>query len=134
MPALPLRSKLPVVGLLIGAWAMVPPYVVLFGSLQVRSSIVEFVDHVLPGAVVIAVSALALIQLRTGQPSETLLLLGGAVIMLAGLWMLSTHVGLISQTRQGIVPAGAVGWHGVPGVAVTLLGVSWTARFWGTSE
>lgn len=124
---------LPLLGVPFGLWAIVAPYVGLFGKLTVRSS-VELVDHALPGAVVTAVAVVAYAQLRNGRPSPTLLLVGGLVITLAGLWMLSTHVGLISQARQGIVPGGAVAWHGLPGIALTLLGVAWTARFWAVEE
>ena len=121
--------KLPVVGVLVGLWAIVPPYLVLFGELQVRRS-VEFVDHAVPGMVVVAVAVVGARQLRSADPSQLVLFVGGALITLAGLWMLSTHAGLLSQARQGIVPGGAVAWHGLPGVAVLVLGVAWAARFW----
>jgi len=124
----PGRSRLPLIGLLVGLWAIVPPYIVLFGRLQVRA-VVELVDHAVPGAVVIAVAALASVQLRSARPSQLLLFAGGAVITLAGFWMLTTHLGLVGQARQGLVSGGAVAWHGLPGVAVMVLGLSWTARF-----
>lgn len=124
---------LPLLGLLIGLWAIVPPYIVRFGELDVRSS-VEFVDHAIPGAVVMFVAFLGYVQLRSTDPSQTQLLVGGGVIALAGFWMLSTHVGLIAEARQGDVPAGAVAWHGLPGLAVLLLGLVWAARFWGEGE
>ncbi len=129
-------SRLSLVGLAVGLWAIVPPYVVLFGKLAVRSPAVEFVDHALPGVIVIAVAALGYVVLGGAEPSSLLMFGGGGVITLAGFWMLATHVGLISQTRQGLVPGGALAWHGLPGLAVTLLGVVWTARFWddGTEE
>ena len=120
---------LPALGVLAGLWAVVPPYVVLFGELAVRSS-VELVDHVLPGAVVVTVALIAYLLLRAKAASSMLLLVFGLVITLAGFWMLSTHIGLISQARQGIAPGGAVIWHGLPGIALTILGVVWTTRFW----
>ena len=126
--------RLPLLGLLIGLWAIVPPYASLFGKLEVKSAAVEFVDHVVPGAVVIAVAVLGYIQLRPPEPSQLVLFVGGVVITLAGFWMLSTHVGLINQTREGDVPGGALAWHGLPGIAVTLLGVAWTVRFWATDD
>lgn len=125
--------RVPLCAIVIGLWAMVPPYLVLFGKLEVRS-LVEVVDHVLPGGLVVAVGVLGFVQLRAARPEPLLLLAAGGVITLAGFWMLATHVGLISQTRQGIVPGGAVVWHGLPGLAVTLLGVLWTVRFWDTDE
>lgn len=130
MPAQTHRSTLPLFGMLIGLWAIVPPYVALFGKVEVRDSAVEFVDHALPGLVVIAVAVFGYLHLRDGEPSQLLLFAAGAIITLAGFWMLSTHVGLLGQTRRGMVPGGAVAWHGLPGIGVTVLGVAWSARFW----
>lgn len=129
----PDQSRLPLVALIVGVWAIVPPYVVLFGELRV-SSLVEFVDHAIPGFVVIAAAVLGHLQLRRSQPAHLVLFLGGGFMTLAGLWMLSTHAGLINETRLGNVPGGAVAWHFAPGLAVLLLGGVWTARFWGSDE
>lgn len=117
-------------GFLIGFWAIAPPYVVLFGRLEVKNSTVELVDHALPGLMVVAASVFGYLQLRADEPSQLLLFTSGATIALGGFWMLSTHVGLLGQTRQGLVPGGAVAWHIVPGVAVTVLGLAWSACFW----
>jgi hypothetical protein len=124
---------LPLVGLLIGVWAIVPPYIKAFGELNVESR-VEFADHVVPGIVVLAVSALALVLLRSPEPSQLLLFVGGGAIILAGFWMMATHMPLISQARNGQVPWGAVLWHSLPGLGVTLFGVLWTLRYWGSEE
>jgi hypothetical protein len=124
---------LPVAGLLIGLWASIPPYVGAFGELDVASR-VEFADHVVPGVVVLAVAAVGYVLLRAPDPSQLLLFVGGATITLAGFWMMATHMPLLSQARNGQVPWGAVLWHSLPGVGVTLLGVVWTIRFWETDE
>lgn len=126
-------SRLPLLGLLVGVWAVIPPYVHAFGKLNVESR-VEFADHVVPGIVVLAVSALGLVLLRSASPSPMLLFVGGAAIALAGLWMVATHLPLVNQARDGIVPGGAVAWHSLPGLAVSLLGVAWTIRFWDSEE
>jgi len=123
-------SRLPLLGVLVGAWAMVPPYAGDFGELNVRDR-VEVVDHIIPGVVIAIVSVVGYLLLSSPKPSELVLLVGGGVMALAGLWMVATHVGLISQARQGIVPWGAVVWHGLPAVVVALWGVAWTVRFWG---
>ena len=120
---------LPLLGLLVGVWAIIPPYVHAFGKLNVEDR-VEFADHVVPGIVVLVVSALGLVLLRSARPSPLLLFVGGGVIALAGLWMVATHLPLISQARDEIVPGGAVVWHGLPGLAVSLLGGAWTVRYW----
>ncbi len=124
-------SRLPLLGLLVGVWAIVPPYVNAFGELNVEAR-VEFADHVLPGLVVLAVCAISLFVLRSPDPSQLVLFVAGGVIALAGFWMVATHAPLISQGRNGLAPWGAVIWHSLPGVVVTLLGLAWVIRFWGS--
>lgn len=131
MRARPGGQALPLLGVLFGVWSIVPPYVDVFGELNV-SDRVEVVDHVVPGLVVIAIGVVGLLSLRAARPAPLLLFIGGAVVSLAGFWMVATHFGLVSQARQHVVAAGTVAWHGLPGVAVTLLGVAWTIRFWET--
>ena len=131
--ARPERSWLPLLGLLVGAWAIIPPYVKGFGDLNVESR-VEFADHVLPGVAVLAVSVLGFLLLRSPSPSQTLLFVGGGVITLAGFWMSATHAPLVKQYRDDLVVGGAVVWHGLPGLVVTLLGVAWVIRFWGSED
>ncbi len=127
------RSRLPFVGLLVGVWAVIPPYLNAFGKLNVEHR-VEITDHVIPGITILAVSVLGLLLLRSAAPSALLLFMGGGIIALCGFWMVATHVGLVKQARQNIVPGGAVVWHSLPGVAVLLLGVAWTIRFWDTDK
>ena len=122
-------SWLPLLGVLIGLWAIIPPYVKTFGDLGVTNR-VEVADHVIPGIAVIVVSLLGYLLLRSADPSELALFVGGAIVTLAGFWMVATHVGLISQARDDVVPVKAVVWHGLPGLVVTALGVVWTIRFW----
>ncbi len=124
---------LPLVGLLVGLWAIIPPYVDAFGVLDVESR-VEFADHVVPGIAVLAMAALAYLLLRSPQPSPLLLFVAGATITLAGFWMVATHLPLVSQARRGQAPWGAVLWHSLPGVGVILVGAIWTLRFWGADE
>ena len=127
-------AGLPIAALLIGLWAIVPPYLALFGRLDVKSGTVEFVDHAVPGLVVLVAALLGYLQLRTPEPSQLVLFVGGLVIILAGFWMVSTHYGLITQNRQGLVPFGRMAWHTAPGIAVAVVGVVWTARFWSTDD
>ena len=133
MQEAPERSRLPLVGLVVGVWAIIPPYLHAFGKLNVEHR-VEIADHVIPGVAILAVSVLGLLLLRSAAPSAILLFMGGGVIALSGFWMVATHVGLVKQARQDIVPGGAVVWHSLPGVAVLLLGVAWTIRFWDTDD
>ena len=127
-------AGLPLTALLVGLWAIVPPYLALFGQLDVKSDMVEFVDHAVPGFVVLVVALIGYLQLRKPDPSQLVLFVGGLVIILAGFWMFATHYGLITQNRQGLVPFGRMAWHTAPGIAVSVVGVVWTARFWSTDE
>lgn len=124
-------ARLPLIGLLIGIWAIIPPYVVAFGALHVESR-KEIADHLIPGIVVIATCVLGLLLVRSPTPSSLLLFMAGGVIALCGFWMTATHVPLISDARSKQVPGGAVIWHGLPGLVVLLLGVVWTILFWET--
>lgn len=125
------RSVLPFLGLPIGIWAIIPPYVKGFGDLNVESR-VEFADHVVPGIAVLVVSLVGVLALRAADPSQLVLFVCGGVVALAGLWMVATHAPLITQYQDDLVVGGAVIWHGLPGVVVALLGVVWVLRFWGS--
>jgi hypothetical protein len=126
-------ATLPLIGLVMGVWAIIPPYLGAFGTLDVESR-VEFADHVVPGIAVLVVSVLSLLTLRSRQPSQLLRFMAGGVIALAGFWMVATHFPLIQQGQDGISPWGTIAWHSVPGIAVTLFGLLWTVRFWGSDE
>lgn len=123
----------PLLALVMAALAAVPPYLDIFGKLDVESR-VEFADHVVPAVVVAAVAVIGLVVLRSSRPSQMVLFVGGGFIMLAGFWMMATHFPLIEQGRDGISPWGTIAWHSLPGVAVTLFGLIWTSRFWGDEE
>ena len=124
---------LPLLGLAMGVWAIIPPYLKAFGELDVPSR-VEFVDHVVPGVAVLVAAALSLVSVRSRQPSQLALFVSGGVITLAGFWMSATHLPLVGQGQDGIAPWSTIAWHGVPAVAVTLFGLLWTVRFWGSDE
>ncbi len=118
---------LPIAGLAIGVWSLLPPYV---GPELNTATRVEIVDHVVPAVLVLAVSA-GMVLLRRGF--ETAGFLGGLAVLLAGLWMTATHVPLVGQALAGQVAAGAVVFHSAPGVAVAGLGLLWALRSRGTT-
>lgn len=118
---------LPVAGLVVGGWALLPPY---SGPALNTAMRVEVADHVVPGLAVILVSAGALVMTRRARVTDGRLLLAGALVLLAGLWMTATHVPLVLQAMRQEAPAAAVAYHTVPGVAVAALGAVWTGRHW----
>ncbi len=123
--------RLGLAGLAVGAWAILPPY---SGPALNTSSRVEVADHVVPGVVVLVVSAAALAISRRGPRLGSLFLMLGLVVLLAGIWMTATHVPLVGQaldeaTRRQ-APAGAVAYHTIPGLAVMALGTLWAVVHW----
>lgn len=113
-PGIPATRVRLVGGLLlgVGVWGTVAPYI--GPSVTVRA-IVEVVDHVVPGAVVLGVALLSLYRGRFD-------LLPAALSVLAALWMFATHVPLLAQAAKGDAPWDGSLWMFVPGAA--LLGLS----------
>lgn len=122
-----LRRALPVVGLVVAAWALLPPYT---GPEIGTSTRVEVADHVVPAVVMIALSVAALATARRPAPG-LFPLVAGAGVLLAGLWMTATHVPLVAQATRDEVAVGAAAYHTAPGLAVLALGVVWVAAHWG---
>lgn len=104
---------------LLGGWSIAVPYV--DGALGLRVDVVqkvEVVDHVVPGAIVVA--ALAAMALR--RPARgSVWVLAPCVAFLAGFWMTSTHVPLVLQAADGEAPWGGALFHTSPGPAVAVL-------------
>jgi hypothetical protein len=113
----------------IGAWAVVPPY--LGPKLDVATR-VEVADHVVPGVAVLLASLATVLTLRRAQ-SAVVTYVAGLVILLAGLWMVATHLPLVRQAVHQEVPVGAVAFHAVPGLAVVALGSVWSVTAWSSS-
>ncbi|MGH9157565.1 MAG: hypothetical protein ACRD1K_17415 [Acidimicrobiales bacterium] len=125
-------APLAVAGLLIGAWASLPPYSGPEINTETR---VEVADHVIPAVVLVGLSLWALLRTRSagagGKGSAgSGLLIAGFGVLLAGLWMTATHLPLVAQARRDEVSAAAALYHTLPGLAVLGLGVLWAARHW----
>lgn len=95
-----LRRALPVAGLVIGAWALLPPY---SGPALATETRVEVADHVVPGVVVLAVSVAAVLVSRRAKGGGALFG-AGLIVILAGIWMVATHVPLAAQGSRGEPP------------------------------
>lgn len=118
---------LPLVGLLIGVWAIIPPYIGPHLNTRARA---EVADHIVPGVIVLAVALAALLVGRRLPKPEVPMLFAGGIVFLAGFWMVATHWPLVSDARRHLVPTGALVWHSVPSLALALFGLVWTARYW----
>ena len=121
---------LPLAGLVVGAWALLPPYT---GPDLATETRVEVADHVVPGVVVIAVSGLALVLARSSR-GATPMLVAGLAVALGGLWMTATHVPLVRQALQDQAPVPAVAYHTLPSLAVLCVGLLWAARQWSATS
>lgn len=121
-------------GLAIGAWAVLPPYV--GPELANLSAKVEIVDHVVPAVGIVLVSAATLVRAARGGRQGGFPLIAGFVVALAGLWMVSTHLPLVKQAvnDEAGVTMGSAAWHTVPGVVVLVLGVAWVAATWSGAD
>ena len=122
-----LRRALPVAALVVAVWAVLPPYV--GPGVHVPASR-EVADHVVPAAVLVAVSAAALFLVPKLARPGPFLFLAGLVITLAGIWMVATHVPLVAQAGRHEVSGLAAAHHSLPGVAVLVLGLVWSATWW----
>lgn len=128
-----MERALPWLGLTIGLWAVLPPYV--GPELANLSPRVEIADHVVPAVLILVVSVLMLV--RAGRsPGGGLPLISGFLVALAGLWMVATHLPLVKQAvndEAGVTVVSAA-WHTVPGVVVMVLGAVWVAATWSGAE
>jgi hypothetical protein len=120
---------LPVAGLLIAVWAVLPPY----SGPEINTSMrVEVADHVVPAMLLLGVSVWALLRARRAGPAVggTGMLVAGFGVLLAGLWMTATHVPLVRQALRDQVSDAAAVYHTLPGLVVLALGALWAAKHW----
>jgi hypothetical protein len=103
---------------------MLPAFVT--GGIHLRRS-VEVVDHVVPG---VALLALTLVAVLKGAKPDSLMLASGVVIVLAGFWMVATHLGLLRQALNHQASAAGAAYHCSTAVAVAAVGIAWTWRYW----
>lgn len=126
---------MPYLGLVVALWALLPPY---SGPDLVTEMRVEIADHVVPSILMIVLSVAALVRNHgggggAGADKGSFMLLAGLGILLAGFWMVATHLPLVAQARRGEVTNGVAAYHTAPGVAVMLLGLVWAALHWNDS-
>lgn len=103
-----------------GALDAVAPYVANAVGLPLATlPLNEVVDHVVPGAVVILVAWISLLRGRRA-------LVGSLLCLVAGTWMTATHVPLLVQAGQGLVPWETALIHSIPGILVLLVALMTT--------
>ena len=123
----PVSQWIPLVGLAVGTWAVLAPYV---GPELATDPQVEVVDHVVPGVAVLALATAGLTIGRKAPRGATFLLASGLAVVLAGIWMVATHVPLVDQATRDEAGWLPVVHHSLPGLAVAALGLVWAAAHW----
>jgi hypothetical protein len=94
----------------------------------------EVADHVLPGVLVLVAAGAVGLAHRRGGVGAMAFLVAGMAILLAGIWMVSTHVPLLNQARRGDAPWGASLYHSAAAVIVLAVGVAWASAAWTQAE
>ena len=130
-----IRRWLPWAGILVALWATLPKY---SGPTLVTAPSKEVVDHVIPGILVFFASVAALLASRGRYAAEAqgkgpglTGFVAGLVILLAGFWMVATHVPLLAQASRGDAPWAATIYHSSAAFAVFGFGLLWTVAHWG---
>lgn len=127
-PLGPDLSKLvPMFGLAVAVWASLPRF--SGPKLNVAQS-TEVVDHVVPAIVVLLCCITAILAGRRAGGPGGLRFLAGMAVLLAGLWMMATHLPLVAQASRGDAPWPATIYHTSSALAVFGLGLLWATVTW----
>jgi len=107
-----------------GAWTAIVPYLGKALGLVVNvPSRVEFVDHVVPGAIIVA-TGLYMHRLagRRALAGERNALFAAGLSFLAGFWVLATHVPLLQDASEALASWEAAIWHSIAALPIVVLG------------
>lgn len=94
----------------------------------------EIADHVVPGLLVVVAAGAVLAGRRRDGVGPMSFLIAGFVILLAGVWMVSTQVPLLNQARRGDAPWGASLYYSASALLVLTVGAGWVAAGWTQAE
>lgn len=114
-------------GLFVAVWASLPRY--SGPKLNVAAS-TEVVDHVIPAILVLLCSVVAIFAGRRAKGPGGTRFLAGMGVLLAGLWMMATHLPLVAEARRGEAPWVATIYHTSAALAVFGLGLLWATVTW----
>ena len=126
-----IRKLLPWAGLIIALWATLPKY--SGPKLTIKGgAATEFVDHIVPGLLVLVMCLLVLAARQRPQGPGLVPFTAAALTLLSGFWMVATHWQLIRQAMQHPPQApwdGAI-YHTSAAVAVFGFGLLWAVVQW----
>jgi hypothetical protein len=121
------RRWLPIVGFGVALWATLPQY---SGPYLNTEPSKEIADHIIPGILVAVVSLVTLMaRKRPGGPGA-IPFFSGMAVLLAGFWMVATHVPLISEAFRDLAPWPPTIYHSSAAFAVFGFGLMWTVAHW----
>ncbi len=126
-----LARILPLVGLGIAFWATLPQW--SGPKLNVEAS-KEVADHIVPGAVVLLASLVGIWASRRPQGPGALRFMAGLGVLLAGLWMMATHLPLVFEAMRDESPWPATIYHTSSALAVFGLGLLWSTVTWSEAD
>ena len=133
-PGPDLAKLMPLVGLGVAIWASLPQY---SGPKLNVSSSKEVADHIVPAVLVLLASIVGILAGRRPQGPGALRLIAGMAVLLAGLWMMATHLPLVAQTMRGGDDAAswaATIYHFSSALAVFGLGLLWSTVTWAEAD
>jgi hypothetical protein len=122
-----LARLLPLAGLPVALWASLPQW--SGPKLNVAAS-TEVVDHIIPAIIVVLASIVGIMAGRRAQGPGALRLIGGMFVLLAGLWMMATHLPLVAEATRDEAPWPATIYHTSAALAVFGLGLLWATVTW----
>lgn len=126
-PGPDLARMLPVVGLGVAFWASLPKY---SGPELNTTASAEFASHIIPAVVVVLASIVGILAGRRPQGPGALRLIAGMTVLLAGMWMMATHLPLVAQATRDEAPWAGTVYHTAAALAVFGLGLLWATVTW----
>ena len=126
-----ISNRLLAAGVAAGVLGMLPFFVT--PELDTARS-AEIADHVVPGLFVLVAVGAVLVGHRRGRLGGMTFLAAAVAILLAGIWMVSTHVPLLNQARRGEAPWAGSLYHSAAAFLVLGVGVAWTSSAWSQAE
>ncbi|MGI8807593.1 MAG: hypothetical protein ACR2KK_07090 [Acidimicrobiales bacterium] len=126
-PGPDLARILPLVGVGVALWASLPKY---SGPTLNTSADAEAASHIVPAVVVLLASIVGILAGRRPQGPGALRLIAGMVVLLAGMWMLATHLPLVAQATRDEAPWPGTVYHTASALAVFGLGLLWSTVTW----
>ncbi len=126
-PGRDLAALLPLVGLGVALWASLPQW---SGPRLNVDPAKEVADHIVPAIVVLFASLVGIAAGRRAKGPGALRFMAGLAVLLAGLWMMATHLPLVFQAMRDEAPWPATIYHNSSAFAVFGLGLLWSTVTW----